>query len=69
MTSGRRPFNDLTSGFSLERQAREQSLQNTEVSPLSREAQQQLVDLLLNPPAPNDALQRAFARRQELFGD
>jgi uncharacterized protein (DUF1778 family) len=52
-------------------QAREpqQMIESIEVIPLSRVAQQQLVDLLLKPPAPNDALKRAFARRQELFGD
>ena len=36
---------------------------------LSPEDQIKFVDLLLNPPEPNDALKRAFAKREELFGE
>ena len=50
-------------------QAARQMIESTEVIRLSRAAQEQLVDLLLNPPEPNAALKKAFARRQALFGD
>jgi uncharacterized protein (DUF1778 family) len=44
-------------------------IESTEVIRLSRAAQEQLVDLLLNPPEPNEALKKAFATRRELFGN
>ena len=42
---------------------------DTELIRLSREAQQRLVELLLDPPEPNAALRAAFARHRELIGD
>ena len=49
--------------------AARQVIESTEVIRLSREAQEQFVDLLLNPPKPNAALKKAFARHRQLFGD
>lgn len=40
-----------------------------EIIHLSREASEQIVDLLLNPPEPNEALRQAFTHRRRLFGD
>ena len=48
--------------------AARQVIESTEVIRLSREAQEQFVDLLLNPPKPNAALKKAFARHRQLFG-
>ena len=49
--------------------AARQVIESTEVIRLSREGQDQFVELLLNPPEPNAALKAAFDKRRELFGD
>ncbi|BDU71316.1 type II toxin-antitoxin system TacA family antitoxin [Mesoterricola silvestris] len=43
------------------------ALDEATMTRLSREDQVRFVELLLNPPPPNAALKRAFARRKKLF--
>lgn len=53
----------------LERQSAE--CMGADVPPsliLSKEDQEKFVEAILNPPEPNEAMQRAMARRDELFG-
>jgi uncharacterized protein (DUF1778 family) len=40
----------------------------SEIIRLAVEDQRQIVEAILNPPAPTPALKRAFARRHDLFG-
>jgi uncharacterized protein (DUF1778 family) len=40
----------------------------SEIIRLAVEDQRQIVDAILNPPAPAPVLKRAFARRDDLFG-
>lgn len=49
-------------------EAARRTIAEVEVIRLSREAQQEFVELLLNPPPPTDALKRAFARHRRLTG-
>jgi len=48
-------------------EAAQRAIADVEMLRLSRQTQQQFVDLLLNPPAPNAALKRAFKRHRELL--
>ena len=48
--------------------AARQTIESAEMIRLGRTAQEQPVDLLLNPPAPNTALKKAFATHRELIG-
>jgi uncharacterized protein (DUF1778 family) len=47
--------------------AAQRTVAEVEVIRLSREAQEQFVSMLLNPPAPSDALLRALERHRELI--
>ncbi len=49
------------------RVAANKALDEATTTRLSREDQIRFVELLLNPPAPNAALKRAFERRKKLF--
>jgi uncharacterized protein (DUF1778 family) len=49
-------------------EAASRTIEETEIIRLSVEGQRQFAELLLNPPEPNRALQRAIRRRRELFG-
>jgi uncharacterized protein (DUF1778 family) len=49
-------------------EAASRAIEETEIIRLSVEGQRQLAALLLNPPAPNRALKRAFKRRRKLLG-
>jgi len=49
-------------------EAASRTIEETDIIRLSVEGQRQVADLLLNPPAPNRALKRAFRSRRELFG-
>jgi uncharacterized protein (DUF1778 family) len=51
------------------REAAKQAIEQTEIIRLSRRDQVLIAEALINPPAPNAALKRAFKRRRELFGD
>jgi uncharacterized protein (DUF1778 family) len=51
------------------RVAANKALDEATTTRLSREDQIRFVDLLLNPPAPNAALKRAFERRKKLFAN
>lgn len=48
-------------------EAAQKAVAEMEVIRLSREAQEQFVSLLLNPPPPSDALLRALDRHRELI--
>jgi len=50
-------------------EAAQKTVTEIEVIRLSREAQEQFVALLLNPPAPTPALKRAFERHRAMFGE
>jgi uncharacterized protein (DUF1778 family) len=50
-------------------EAAQRTVADVEVLRLSREAQETFVKLLLDPPAPNEALVRAFKHHRETFGD
>jgi uncharacterized protein (DUF1778 family) len=47
--------------------AAQRTVAEVEVIRLSREAQEQFVSMLLNPPPPSDALLRALERHRELI--
>jgi uncharacterized protein (DUF1778 family) len=49
-------------------EAARQTIEEAEIMRLSLEDQRLFADALLNPPDPNPALQRAFAKHRELFG-
>ena len=49
--------------------AAKQTIESTEIIRLSRAASEQLAELLLNPPPPNQALKDAFAARRQLIKD
>ncbi len=48
--------------------AASRTIEETEIIRLSMEGQQQIANLLLNPPEPNSNLKRAFQRRRKLLG-
>jgi len=48
-------------------EAAQKTIEEVEVLRLSRQAQEQFAALLLNPPSPSPALQRAFERHRELI--
>jgi uncharacterized protein (DUF1778 family) len=48
-------------------EAARKTVAEVEVIRLSREAQEQFVELLLNPPSPSDALLRALERHRTLI--
>ncbi len=50
-------------------EAAQRTVTEIEVIRLSREAQEQFVKLLLNPPKLTPALKRAFERHRAMFGD
>ncbi len=50
-------------------EAAQKAIAEIEVIRLSREAQEKFVELLLNPPEPAPALNRAFKRHRAMFGD
>lgn len=54
---------------SAAQEAAQKTLAEAELIRLSRKAQQQFADLLLNPPKPTPALRRAFKRRRTLIAD
>ncbi|MBY0502274.1 MAG: DUF1778 domain-containing protein [Bryobacteraceae bacterium] len=49
--------------------AAQKTVAEAEVIRLSREAQESFVAMLLNPPPPNEALERAFKRHRELIAE
>jgi uncharacterized protein (DUF1778 family) len=50
-------------------QAAQKTIEETAVIRLSVEDQRQIMEALLNPPEPNEALRRAFEARRRLFGE
>lgn len=50
------------------REAAKRAIEETEILRLSAEDQQRIAAALLQPPAPAPALERAFGRHRELFG-
>src|ERR1035438_2754606 len=62
-----RSVSDFVVGAAQE--AAQKTVTEIEVVRLSREAQEQFVKLLLNPPKPTPALKRAFERHRAMFGD
>ena len=50
-------------------EAAQKTVTEIEIMRLSREAQEQFVALLLNPPKPAPALKRAFERHRAMFGE
>jgi uncharacterized protein (DUF1778 family) len=48
-------------------EAAQRTIADIEVLRLSRQAQEQFATLLLNPPAPSEALARAFERHRKLI--
>jgi uncharacterized protein (DUF1778 family) len=50
-------------------QAAQKTIEETAVIRLTVEDQRQIMESLLNPPEPNEALRRAFEARRRLFGD
>lgn len=50
-------------------EAAKKTVTEIEIMRLSREAQEQFVVLLLNPPEPAPALKRAFERHRAMFGE
>jgi uncharacterized protein (DUF1778 family) len=48
-------------------EAAQKTVAELEIIRLSREAQEQFVSLLLNPPPPSDALRRALERHRSLI--
>jgi uncharacterized protein (DUF1778 family) len=50
-------------------QVAQQTIEETAIIRLSVEDQRQIMESLLNPPEPNEALRRAFAARRMLFGE
>jgi len=48
-------------------EAAQRTIADIEVLRLSRQAQEQFANLLLNPPAPSTALARAFERHRQLI--
>jgi uncharacterized protein (DUF1778 family) len=53
---------------SAAREAASRTIEETEILRLSAEDQQRIADSLLQPPTPAPALERAFRRHRELFG-
>ena len=54
---------------SAAQEAAQKTVAEVEVIRLSREAQEQFANLLLNPPKPKAALKRAFKRRRALIAE
>jgi uncharacterized protein (DUF1778 family) len=50
-------------------EAAQKTVTEIEIIRLSREAQEQFVALLLNPPEPTPALKKAFERHRAMFGE
>ena len=50
-------------------EAAQKTVTEIEIIRLSREAQEQFLSLLLNPPEPAPALKRAFKRHRAMFGE
>jgi uncharacterized protein (DUF1778 family) len=50
-------------------QAAQKTIEETAIIRLSVENQRQIMESLLNPPEPNEALRRAFEARRRLFGE
>jgi uncharacterized protein (DUF1778 family) len=50
-------------------QAAQKTIEETAVIRLSVEDQRQIMESLLNPPEPNEALRRAVEARRRLFGE
>jgi uncharacterized protein (DUF1778 family) len=50
-------------------EAAKKTISQTDVFVLSRRDAELVADALLNPPAPNEALKRAFKRHKEIFGN
>lgn len=50
-------------------EAAQKAIAEVELLRLSREAQERFAALLLNPPAPSEALRRALKRHRELIRD
>ena len=48
------------------REAAERTIEETQIIRLSLADQERLAEALINPPAPNEALKRAFAAHREL---
>jgi uncharacterized protein (DUF1778 family) len=49
-------------------EAARQTIESNDIISLSLNDQRMFADSIINPPAPNPALTRAFARHRELFG-
>jgi len=60
-----RSVSDFVVAAALE--AAQRAIADVEILRLSREAQERFAAVLLNPPAPTDALARAFERRHTLI--
>ena len=50
-------------------EAAQRTIEETTIIRLSVEDQRLIMDAILNPPEPNEALQRAFDDRRKLFGE
>jgi uncharacterized protein (DUF1778 family) len=50
-------------------EAAKKTISQNDTIALSRQDAEIFVNALLNPPAPNEALKRAFKRHKELFGN
>jgi uncharacterized protein (DUF1778 family) len=50
-------------------QVAQKTIEETTIIRLSVEDQRQIIEALLNPPEPNEALHRAFEARRRLFGE
>jgi uncharacterized protein (DUF1778 family) len=50
-------------------EAAHRTIEETTISRLSVEDQRLIMESLLNPPEPNEALRRAFEARRKLFGE
>ena len=50
-------------------QAAHRTIEETTIIRLAVEDQRRIMEAILNPPEPNEALRRAMQRRRELFGE
>jgi uncharacterized protein (DUF1778 family) len=50
-------------------QVAQKTIEEATIIRLSVEDQRQIMESLLNPPEPNEALRRAFEARRRLFGE
>jgi uncharacterized protein (DUF1778 family) len=50
-------------------QAAHRTIEETTIIRVAVEDQRRIMEAILNPPEPNEALRRAMQRRRELFGD